>query len=238
MVRARAGDDIDHRTAVATVFCGELRLQVEFLDRVDGEKRCGSAADSCLVQRRVVEEGIVVVGAIERVVVGTVAVAIDVELPEPALRTCDAGRINGCTRRQCDQLSEVAAIQGEFSYELLLDHFAENVAGGFDHRVFGNHGEGFDTLLNLCQIKVGSAVDTHIDNDVLCGRGQVGCFCHDDVHAGGKFSKNVAAVFTGFGFSRKSGCIIFGGDFGTREEGSAGVFYAAADGASETLGEQ
>src|SRR5437667_2753642 len=85
VVGAGSGDDIDHRASVAAVFGTKLRLEIELLDGINGEKRCGSAADSNLIERGIIEEGIVVVGAIQGVVVGPVAVAVDRELPESAL---------------------------------------------------------------------------------------------------------------------------------------------------------
>ena len=90
MICARAGDDVDHGTAVAAILGGELRLQVEFLDGVDRQERSGSSADAGLVQRGVVEERIVVVGAVEGVVIGAVAIAVDVELSESTLRAGNA----------------------------------------------------------------------------------------------------------------------------------------------------
>ena len=133
---SRSGDDVHHRAAVASVLGAELRLQIEFLNRVDGQHRSRRPADAGLVERGVVEERIVVVGTVERVVVGTVAAAVDGELPEAALDARHAGRFDRRARHQGDQFAEVASVQRQVGYQLLVHHFAQHVARVVDQRRF------------------------------------------------------------------------------------------------------
>ena len=113
MIRAGAGDDVDHRAPIASIFGAELGLQVEFLDGVDRQQRSRGAADPGLVESGIVEEGIVVVGAIERVIVGAVAVAVDVELSKPELGAGDAGRFDGGSGTRATSLPKSRPFSGK-----------------------------------------------------------------------------------------------------------------------------
>jgi hypothetical protein len=50
LIRPGAGNDVDHRAAISSVFRTKLRLQIEFLDGVDGQQRRRGASNSDLVQ--------------------------------------------------------------------------------------------------------------------------------------------------------------------------------------------
>src|SRR5438445_3223141 len=153
-VGAGSGHNVDHRTAVSAIFRAKLRLQVELLDGINGQQRGGSAADSHLIQSRVVEERIVVVGTVEGVVVGTIAVSVDVELSETTLRAGNAGRIDRGPGRQCDQFAEIATIERELGNQFLVYDLAQHVARGIYDGRFFRHRQLFHSLLHAGQVEV------------------------------------------------------------------------------------
>ena len=68
-VAAGLGQDVNDRTAIAAVLGSKVRLQIEFLYRIDRQQRRRRAPNPRLIEGGVIEEGIVVVGAINRVIV-------------------------------------------------------------------------------------------------------------------------------------------------------------------------
>jgi hypothetical protein len=89
LIRAGLRDDVHGAAAIASVFGGKLRLQIEFLDCVDGKKGGRSTGNSHLVERRIVEPRVVVVRPVKHVIVRTVAIPVDIELSETLLSACD-----------------------------------------------------------------------------------------------------------------------------------------------------
>src|SRR3989442_13669092 len=89
----------------------ELRLKIKFLDGIHRQQGCRRPADTYLVQRGVVEVGIVVVGAVHAVIVGAVAVAVDVELAKTELGAGYSRRLDGRAGHQRNQLPEIAAVE-------------------------------------------------------------------------------------------------------------------------------
>ena len=111
LIGARARDDVDDRAAISSVLGAELRLQVELLNGVERQQCSGRAGDAHLVQRGIIEERIVVVGAVEIVVVGTIAIAADVELAKTLFRAGHARTFDGNTRREGNEFAKIAAIE-------------------------------------------------------------------------------------------------------------------------------
>ena len=85
-------------------------MEIKLLDGINGQNGRRSAADPDLIERGVVEERVVIVGAVERIVVGPIAVTVDRELPESALDRGYAGRVHGRAGHQGDEFPEITAV--------------------------------------------------------------------------------------------------------------------------------
>ena len=197
MIRPRLGDDVDHRAAVASVFGAELRLQVEFLDRVNRQNRSRSSADAGLVESGIVEKRIVVVGAVERVVVGAVAAAVNRELSKSALDRGHARRLHRRAWHQRHQLSEIASVQRQIRHQLLVHNLAQHIARAVDKRTLFCDRDLLLPSFHLRQIEVRSGIQADIHHDILCYRVQVRSLRHDHIPAGGQFRQHIAAVGAG-----------------------------------------
>ena len=162
LVAAALGDDVDRRAAVASVLRRRLRLQIELLDGVNRQQAGRCSGNAHLVQRRVVEEGIVVVRAVQQVVVAAVAVAVDVELAEALLSAGHAAAFHGHAGSQRHQLAEVASVQRQVNDQFVLDHLRERARRGVQLVDRGLHLDRLLDLLQLAQGKVDRRFGAHV----------------------------------------------------------------------------
>ncbi len=148
----------------------KLRLQVEFLDRINRQQRRRCASDPSLVERGVIEERIVVVGAVHGVVVRPIPVAVDRELPKPALDRGHARRLHRCSGNQRHQFAEVPPVQRKICHQPLVHHFSQHIARRFHQgRVFADR-HVLPMLLNFEHAEVGRSVQAHAHHHILRNR--------------------------------------------------------------------
>ncbi len=166
IVGAGSRDDIHDGTRVAAIFSAELRLQVEFLNPVERQKRCRGTRNAHLVERGIVEERIVVVRAVQRVVVRTVAIPVDIELAEAFFGTGNAGAFDGDAWCKRDEFAEVAPVQRELLDEPAIDHLGKCRAGGFHQWDIFRNDDLFQFLRRLGEFEIDDGRLTDIHNDM------------------------------------------------------------------------
>src|SRR5208282_2018572 len=235
LVGAGLGDDVDDGAAVAAVFGGELRLQIEFLNGLNREQRGRRAANAGLVERRIIEERVVVVGAIEGVVVRTVAVAIDGELPESALDGGNARGFDRCPWDESYELAKIAPIQGEVGYEPAVHDFTEHVAAAFHERRFRCDHQLLQYFPHLRQIEICRRVEPDVDLDILRAWRKSRCFGGYCVFAGREFGEYVSTVGTGGGFALQAGADVLRGYFRAGNYAAARIGNGAANRSAKAL---
>ena len=109
-VVAALGDDVDRRAGAAAELGFRAAGDGNLGQRVNGKNGGGAAPDAGLIDGRQVAVAIVHVGAVEQIVVGAAAVAVEAEEAIGAGGFRRTDRIAGGARDQFQQLGVVAAI--------------------------------------------------------------------------------------------------------------------------------
>src|SRR5215470_11845924 len=92
LIGSRLNSHVDDRARLVTVVGFGARLNIEFLNCIDGEMGCGSAGHAGLIQDGVTVVGIVVVDSIDDKVVVCSTIAVSSNRKEPtAGLSLDAG---------------------------------------------------------------------------------------------------------------------------------------------------
>lgn len=214
-------------------------MQVEFLNRIERQERCGSPGNADLVERGVVEERIVVVRAVERVVIRAVAIAVDVELAGAFFRTGNAGAFDGDAGRERHELAEIATVERELLDEFAVNDLRQCGTGGFHQgNIFGNdHLFHFFRRLRELEIDHGSFTDIH-DNVRSAHFLETRRERCNFILTGRQLEEEVDALGIRTDFARLAGAEIACGDFGTGNRQGVSIGNGAADRATEGLRER
>lgn len=196
-IGATLGDDIDGGAGTAA----ELGLRTagdrNFREGVNRKNGGGAAPDAGLIDRGQIAVAIVHVGAVEQVIVGAAAIAVEAEQSIGAGRFGGSDRIAGGAWDQFQKLGVVASVDRQLGGLIGSDGSAGGVGSGFNQR---NIGGDLDGLLDLAggELGVSTRRRSHVHWDLIQGDGLVAL--HSDGHAVGaerQFGGHVDAQLIG-----------------------------------------
>ena len=215
VIGARPGDDVDDGAGVAAVFglgAGEHR---ELGHGIDGKHGGGGAENAGLVDGRQVPIPVVHVGAVEQIVVGAAAVAVDAEEAEGAGGVVDTAGVGARPGNQRHELHEVASVERDLRGLLPLDGSALDVARRVDKRRPCHH---LHRLLDAARL--------HLHVNALAGRGHD---LHALDHLGRKPRQGCGQVVHAQRQFREE---VVAGGIGRHRPGEAGAGVRRGDGSS------
>jgi len=217
LVGAGLGDGVDDGAGVAAELGGEVvGLDAELFEGVGVGDEGGG-----------VELGVVVVAAVEEVVVGGAAGAVDGDafvLAEAVVTRAGDG-----SGDEADELERVAAVEREFGDTAFVDDFFEGGTDGFD---LGDGATDGDGLRDLAELEVGLDLAGGVGVEAEGGGAEGAEAFPGDVNAvfaDGELEEGEAAAGVGGGAEDEAGELIDGGDGGGGDDGTGFVLHGAGD---------
>ena len=137
LVGAGLGDDVDRRAGAAAKLGLRTAGDRNLGQRIDRKDRDGTAPHAGLVDRRQVAIAVVHVGAVEQVVVGAAAIAVQAEQSIGTRRFRRTHRIACRPRNQFEQLGKVTSVDRQLSHFGGGNRAARGVGSGFHQRHVG-----------------------------------------------------------------------------------------------------
>src|SRR6185369_1136180 len=135
-VGASFQSDIGDHARLPTVFGLGILLDVELLDGINGEQRCGIAGDACRINSALGGETLDRIDAVQDV---------DVVFSPQAVGTLapfSSAGVGGDSWTQLQEAQKISAVQRKVIDNLIAERAAQHGAGGVDQPCLFSHGDG------------------------------------------------------------------------------------------------